>query len=1276
MNILSGYFQTGGKCGICKEEGHNRRGCPQNKDKSKTKPEPKKTSKRKKVRVKSKKTLPKLTAVAAPETTTTVPKSKPKKLVKVSKPKKTTKPKIVKTKKASKSTTTNKVLQESTASLKSSAPRRNFEPWTLPNRKSFTEWMNTTYSEPFDLSRNKKSREQFPHQEFVTNYIQKNSPYRGILLYHGLGAGKTASSVAITDGLSHDRKIVIMLPASLRTNYVNEIQRWGNILFKENVHYTFVPASRNSKTEQLLVERGIPLKWIRKVGKRSKSKAGAWMIDTKKRSRNKSLTEEENDEIRKQIETLLDEKYTILHYNNTNTLIQQIFEKVGGRRLKSKAPGANKRLTREELINLVHEATIVNPEDNPFNDKVLVVDEIHNLISMMIGGGFNGPQVYRLLMTARRVKYVFLSGTPLINYPYEVAILLNIIRGYTHTLQIPVRKGPGGEIIRNLETNLRKRVGGIDRVEYKRGKLYITRNARGFVSLWNLNQYKGVIGDPTHSQLSIEDLTSKIRTEISKNNWNVTDEITTIRNTVFPEIIEEALKLPDTKSGLINFKRGRDNAINRFESLFIRGADGIKNEDLFMRRILGLVSYYKRVNRSDWFPTTLNPDGSVWNAEESGRQVRVNMSGWQLEKYVEVRDIERERDSKNRLGNAKKALKAEIEEQSKKTSSLYRILSRQHCNFVFPPHIDRPRPNSKMILEDEELEDEGELVEYTELLKDAIDGLCRVHLMTDANPLRKLLIAHMKKSIEGFGEFSKCNQIVSTLEHGLDELSPKFVAMLRNMNEAPGLSFLYSQFRSVEGIEVFSKVLDANGYSKYTDDDISSIGLYDMVEVVLEKSKKTFHTGMIIKKRYTNTDKPYYKKLAEAIVEMETMNRMDEFTIEELHKCKKICDPSRIVKGLKYRVKNSVKKLWESVREEMTEIPDEKTFKADYKAITEGECSYCVRSTHSDTERWFTAEDLTRSRYALWTGTEDPEVREVIRGRFNLSENKMGNIIKILMITSSGAEGISLMNVRGVHIMEPYWNRVRIEQVIGRAARIKSHVELDKRSQNVTVFEYIVGLTAAQKRLPIASNVLTKDMGFTSDEVLYQISDVKSRVLYGLLKLLKRSAIDCQFNDMDNRASGDDHECYRFLEGDEGEYANTINIMADQRDETRARRITKRVEKYATVEFTTRAKVKGKRIPVKYLIRLEKGDEGLNPLEIDAVRIIYNYYTRDKTPIGFVYKGKHRFIKRKFMVDFDNGKFDRKDFLKGKVKQMCLSKEEEKTLILPWVKAEITASKK
>ena len=38
--------------------------------------------------------------------------------------------------------------------------------------------------------------------------------------------------------------------------------------------------------------------------------------------------------------------------------------------------------------------------------------------------------------------------------------------------------------------------------------------------------------------------------------------------------------------------------------------------------------------------------------------------------------------------------------------------------------------------------------------------------------------------------------------------------------------------------------------------------------------------------------------------------------------------------------------------------------------------------------------------------------------------NLRGSIVKIIMITQSGSEGISLKNVRQVHITEPYWNKI------------------------------------------------------------------------------------------------------------------------------------------------------------------------------------------------------------------------------------------------------------
>ena len=49
---------------------------------------------------------------------------------------------------------------------------------------------------------------------------------------------------------------------------------------------------------------------------------------------------------------------------------------------------------------------------------------------------------------------------------------------------------------------------------------------------------------------------------------------------------------------------------------------------------------------------------------------------------------------------------------------------------------------------------------------------------------------------------------------------------------------------------------------------------------------------------------------------------------------------------------------------------------------------------------------------------------------FNDVKNKYGNIIKIMMISPAGAEGINLANVRQVHIMEPYWNEVELNKLL------------------------------------------------------------------------------------------------------------------------------------------------------------------------------------------------------------------------------------------------------
>ena len=54
----------------------------------------------------------------------------------------------------------------------------------------------------------------------MRDYINLYTPYRGLLLYHGLGSGKTCTSIGVAEGLKTKKKIVVMTPASLEANYL------------------------------------------------------------------------------------------------------------------------------------------------------------------------------------------------------------------------------------------------------------------------------------------------------------------------------------------------------------------------------------------------------------------------------------------------------------------------------------------------------------------------------------------------------------------------------------------------------------------------------------------------------------------------------------------------------------------------------------------------------------------------------------------------------------------------------------------------------------------------------------------------------------------------------------------------------------------------------------------------------------------------------------------------------------------------------------------------
>jgi hypothetical protein len=94
--------------------------------------------------------------------------------------------------------------------------------------------------------------------------------------------------------------------------------------------------------------------------------------------------------------------------------------------------------------------------------------------------------------------------------------------------------------------------------------------------------------------------------------------------------------------------------------------------------------------------------------------------------------------------------------------------------------------------------------------------------------------------------------------------------------------------------------------------------------------------------------------------------------------------------------------------------------------------------------------------HVIYSGDVSSTQREKILMRYNAPENDYGNDIRVFIFTDAAAEGISLHSVRGVHLINESTYSSRMNQVIGRAIRYKSHERLPEDEREVTVFRYRV----------------------------------------------------------------------------------------------------------------------------------------------------------------------------------------------------------------------------
>ena len=148
---------------------------------------------------------------------------------------------------------------------------------------------------------------------------------------------------------------------------------------------------------------------------------------------------------------------------------------------------------------------------------------------------------------------------------------------------------------------------------------------------------------------------------------------------------------------------------------------------------------------------------------------------------------------------------------------------------------------------------------------------------------------------------------------------------------------------------------------------------------------------------------------------------------------------------------------------------------------------------------------LSKPTFAIISGEIPTEEREAIVAAFNSPGNTHGAIIKAILVSKTGAEGLDLKFIRETHQVEPYWDRSRDDQVRARAVRLGSHDLLPRDERVVQSYVYI-----STYNTKVRSSIRSVDQEVeTVDELFARRSAERSELCNSFRSLLASVCFEC-----------------------------------------------------------------------------------------------------------------------------------------------------------------------
>lgn len=984
------------------------------------------------------------------------------------------------------------------------------------------------------------------HQRLVYEYVIKTPWVRGLLINFKMGAGKSIMGVSICEGLlasDTNLKVIFIASKSLHNNFYDAILQYRKMM-AESSATPFAEAD---------------------------------------------------------VKSHIDSHYQFISLNASNMLTQVHRAIKKDAELDAYDEGVFTAEDAEEFAKLEQIGNL--------DDTIVVVDEAHNFFNSISNGSKNAVGLYQLIMKAKNSKVIFLTGSPIVNDPFELAIAMNMIAG-------PLRGGYTlfGEDYMDF---IKYFVGSESDTDDPAApsKSIILKNRDKFINrIVGLVSYYGA-DDPEQRKLYPEQL---------------------------PIVVE---RVPMSGKQYASYITARDREIEETQ----RGARFSNTARKPLQKPQGMSSSYRV--RSRQISNFLYPNYASHSYKDSRGFLR-------YEKYIDKLDNanltlnskisskEKTKPTKDSKGESKSAkdtedeLKLGLNVWSPKILKLLQNIQK-HCPFKFLDSIELPSKPSKTgkgeLLEVEsrpieetdwkqieKIHNKSFVDKYDSPIKGAtgfvayipstnrIVAYIIVEPLTEPHQLKshinkapdaqktKASEAHLAKGyikyVRTIPEFQKrgiATLLMTTAYDKFDVLSVKLrkdhlvedgynkylshgfknvgetdthiiLELSKNNRDATGgmderaVEVKIMDRKNIpEAIELYKKIYQEVPPIDFTDSEVK-VYLFGYKDGS-EKSAD-FHAIGIIKPGYASINKQ--RESANYLVALGTLSTSDTDKVSDLKELLAIIqkDYPKIYLKLDRKIPESgyMKSFYEDREFYVYRESDgfwylRHIMGAKDKSKTKKPQSTSPKSTQStspkstrkpgigpgliysqfidsgvklvgkilmahgfaeitDINDVLKRKEKGGAAFAIISGEVDPDLRSEIIKIFNSPENSRGEIITVLLVTSTGAEGLDLKNIRHIHVLEPYWHWARIAQVLARGVRMGSHMSLPESERNVQPYIYLSDYPPADVINNLGDDEhIRKQMEKedTTDVTLYTKCINNQKLIDSFYEAIQEASIDC-----------------------------------------------------------------------------------------------------------------------------------------------------------------------